>query len=313
MEYVACDLCGSADARRVYRVRDTNYGTAGEFDIVQCAACRLVYLNPRPEPSRYAEIYPEATYDPFDDMQRIGQARPNAMQRARARRLTHIVGIGRVLDVGCGTGLFLQAMRDAGWECLGVEPSPRASEFARTRLQLDVRQGTLFDVDATESFDLITFWDVLEHTPSPRAVLLRAYELLLPRGFVAISLPNWDSIERRIFGAEWIALDAPRHFYHFAPNTLRRLLSACGFEIVSLDTRAPVMSLASNVLRWGGRWVLRRGKQKSADALNATTRRTVSPARRAIIRLTYLGMTPFNALFNALQRGADLLVIARKS
>lgn len=312
MEYVACDLCGSVDTRRVYRVRDTNYGTAGEFDIVQCAACRLVYLNPRPDSARHAEIYPEATYDPFGEIDQV-HPRPNAMQRARARGLTRIIGTGRVLDVGCGTGLFLQAMRDAGWECRGVEPSPRASEFARTRLQLDVRQGTLFDVDATESFDLITFWDVLEHTPSPRAVLGRAHELLLPRGFVAISLPNWDSIERRIFGAEWIALDAPRHFYHFAPNTLRRLLSACGFEIVSLDARAPVMSLASNVLRWGGRWVLRRGKQKSADALDATTRRTVSPARRALIQLTYLGMTPFNALFNVLGRGADLWVLARKS
>lgn len=313
MEYVACDLCGSANARRVYRVRDTNYGTAGEFDIVQCKACQLVYLNPRPDPSHYAEIYPEAVYDPFSEMHRVGEAQPNVMQRERARRLTRIVGTGRVLDVGCGTGLFLQALRAESWTCVGIEPSPRASEFARTHLQLDVRQGTLFDINASESFELITFWDVLEHTPSPRAVLARAHTLLAPRGFVAISVPNWDSIERRIFGAEWIALDTPRHFYHFAPETLRRLLSSCGFEIQSLEARAPVTSLASNVLRWSGRWILRRGKQKSVDALNAPTRRQSSPARRWVICLTHLGMTPLNALINSLRRGADLLAIARKS
>jgi len=86
-----------------------------------------------------------------------------------------------------------------------------------------------------------------------------------------------------------------------------------GFEVQSFHARAPVMGLASNVLRWGGHWILRRGKPKSAAALNDSTRRAPSPARRWVIRLTYLGMTPLNALINALERGADLLVIARKS
>lgn len=309
MEHVACDLCGSTDTRLVYRVRDTNYGTPGEFYIVQCKVCQLVYLNPRPEPSRYAEIYPEVIYDPFNEM---NHAHPNTTPRGRARRLTRLLGAGRVLDVGCGTGLFLQAMRDEGWECVGIEPSPRASEWARTHRQLDVRQGTIFDVDATESFDLITFWDVLEHTSSPRAVLTRAHQLLVSRGVIALSLPNWDSIERRIFGAAWIALDAPRHFYHFSPHTLRRLLVSCGFQPQSFQARAPVTSLASNVLRWGGYW-LRGGKAKSTDAVNAPTHHTLSYVRRLVIRLTYWGMTPMNALFNVLDRGADLVVLARKS
>jgi len=310
MERVACDLCESTEARLVYRVRDTNYGTSGEFNIVQCNVCQLVYLNPRPESSRYLEIYPEATYDPFRALEH--KARSNVTQCTRARRLTQMIGTGRVLDVGCGTGLFLQAMRAEGWGCVGVEPSPRASEFARTHLQLDVRQGTIFDVDVAQAFDLITFWDVLEHTPSPRAVLLRAHRLLISRGYLAISLPNWDSIERRIFGAEWIAFDAPRHFYHFAPATMRRQLALCGFQIQLLGARAPVMSLASNLLRWGGRWLVRRGKPKPATALNDPTRRAPSLVRRWLIRLTYFAMTPLNALINLFGRGADLLVIARK-
>lgn len=310
MEHVACDLCGGADARRVYRVPDTNYGTAGQFDIVQCRGCQLVYLNPRPKPSRYLEIYPQAAYDPFDAH---AQTQPPSTPRERARRLTRRLGAGRALDVGCGTGLFLLALRAEGWDCVGVEPSPRASEFARTYLRLDVRSGTIFDVDALESFDLITFWDALEHLPSPRAALLRAHKLLTPRGFLALSLPNWDSIERRVFGAQWIALDAPRHFYHFAPATLRRLLSLCGFEIQSLEARATVLSLASNVLRWSGCWILRRGTPKPASALNDSTRRQLSPQRRAVIRLTHLAMTPLNALFNSIQCGADLVALARKA
>jgi len=312
VEYVACDLCGSDETRLVYRVRDTNYGTPGEFHLVQCRTCQLVYLNPRPAPSRYFDIYPETTYDPFDEMNRADEPKPNETHRERARQLTRMVGSGRVLDVGCGTGLFLQAMREEGWSCVGVEPSPRASEFARTRLRLDVRQGTIFDIADTESFDVITFWDALEHTPSPRAALGRVHQLLIPRGIIALSLPNWDSVERRIFGAEWIALDAPRHFYHFSPSTIRRLLASSGFHVQTIQARAPVMSLASNILRWGGRWILRRGKAKGAPALNVPTRRTPSLGRRWMIRATYLGVTPLNALINSIHRGADLMVIARK-
>lgn len=312
MENAICDICGSEDSRLVCRVRDTNYGTPGQFNIVQCQQCQLVYLNPRPEECEYADIYPEIVYDPFAAIQRTGEITPTHIQQERGRQLTERVTAGRVLDIGCADGLFLKVMRDLGWSCVGIEPNPRASRFAHEHLKSDVRRGTIFDVNEDTSFNLITLWDVLEHTPSPRAVLLHANTLLTPHGMLALSLPNWDSVERLIFRQEWIALDAPRHFYHFTPATIRRLLETCGFHTELLQACAPVLSLASNVLRQGGNWFLRRGAGKSTQDLNIPERRVPSRKHRLLIRLTHLGLSPLNACINLVNHGASLLIFARK-
>jgi 2-polyprenyl-3-methyl-5-hydroxy-6-metoxy-1,4-benzoquinol methylase len=312
MEYVNCDLCGKDDARFVYHVMDTNYGTPGEFSIVQCQQCKLVYLNPRPSLSEYPRIYPDLSYDPFVTSQTSAKVAPNQTLWQRGRQLTGLDPVGRVLDVGCADGSFLKVMSELGWSCVGIEPNPRASNFAREQLGLDVRQGNIFDVSDSEKFSLITFWDVLEHVPSPQAALVHAHKLLQPTGHLVLSLPNWHSFERYLFRQQWISIDAPRHFYHFSPITIRALLANCGFEIEQSNAQAPVMSLASNLLRQGGNWCLRGGSNKTAHELNAPTRRVLSRKRQMLMRLVYLGMFPCTVLINLLNRGSGLFIIARR-
>jgi 2-polyprenyl-3-methyl-5-hydroxy-6-metoxy-1,4-benzoquinol methylase len=310
VEYVICDLCGQDDAQLVYTVRDNNYGFPGRFHLVQCRCCGLVYQNPRPDSTEIPSFYPAARYHPFRAIHSRAAAAPHPLQQQRARRLSQRIGAGRVLDVGCGSGLFLLAMREQGWRGLGVEPHTAAAQFARTALQLDVHNGDIFLVEEAEAFDLITLWDVLEHTPSPTEVLGHAHYLLKPGGRVALNLPNWDSLERRVFGPGWIALDAPRHFYHFGPKTMMRLMVKCGFTIETLQAQAPVLSLASNVLRWGGYW-LRRGQPKAAREA-ASEPGSLSRRRQRMIQLAHLALRPPNAVANVFNRGAGLTVIAQK-
>ncbi len=311
-EHVTCDLCHSTQTHEVIRVHDINYSIPGEFCLVQCEQCQLIYLNPRPSQSDYSAIYPEASYDPFQPAHGTEIAKPNRTVEQRARMLTKLLRPGKLLDIGCADGKFMVAMQEQGWKCSGVEPSASAVALAQSLRHLNVQQGTILNLDEFQSYNLITFWDVLEHVPSPKAALERAYRLLVPGGIIAISVPNWGSLERLVFRQNWIALDAPRHFYHFAPPTLSHLLSACHFQIVTLYARAPTLSLASNILRTGGNWILRHGKDKTPADLNSPTRGTLSLQRHVLVRLVHLGASPFNALLNLIGRGSTLTVIAKQ-
>ncbi|HFQ92629.1 MAG TPA: class I SAM-dependent methyltransferase, partial [Anaerolineae bacterium] len=163
----------------------------------------------------------------------------------------------------------------------------------------------------------ITFWDVLEHTHSPQKVLRQANALLEDNGLLAINVPNWASWERRIFKERWIALDTPRHLYHFSPNILRAYLRICGFEVISLRTKAPVMSPASNVLRAIGDTALRGGQAKSQISGKNGGETAVTPPpsliKQTLIRLTYAALTLPNILANVANRGGSIIVFARKT
>jgi len=315
LEQVNCDLCGGDETHPVYTVRDNNYGTPGTFQLAACAACGLVYQNPRPTAVEIGAYYLTDAYHPFRAIHDQKQPEPQALHRQRARRLTAQAGVGRVLDVGCGSGLFLLAMQQLGWTVCGVEPNSTAVEFVRQTLQIEAYEGDIFAFPEVETVDLITFWDVLEHTHSPTAVLRRAFQLLKPQGYLALNVPNWASIERRLFRERWIAIDAPRHLYHFTPQTIAAMLEVSGFRPLIVEAKAPVLSLASNTLRWVGDTFLRQGQSKQAAlaASSAPAEPSVSPTRQRLIRLVHLAMRPPNFLFNALNYGGGITVIAQKS
>lgn len=205
-------------------------------------------------------------------------------------------------------------MHTLGWTCVGVEPNRTAAEVARRQLQLDVRLGDIFTLDDSESFDLVTFWDVLEHTPSPRKVLTQANRLLAPTGILALTLPNWDSLERVIFREGWIALDAPRHLYHFSPCTISQMLDQCGFQVETLSASAPVLSLASNVLRFAGNAVFRHGQPKAlTDVIEPySVSARPSRAKQSLIHAMNVLVWFPNACANLLNRGSSLFILARK-
>jgi SAM-dependent methyltransferase len=206
---------------------------------------------------------------------------------------------GRVLDVGCATGLFLHEMALAGWDAAGVELTASAAEFARRRFGLEVFQGTLIDAPyAQASFDVMTFWDVLEHTFSPTDELRHASWLLRRNGILALSVPNWDSFDRGLFGRYWQGLDTPRHLYVFSRATLTRLLTEAGFGDLRWLCFMPGYFTFLPSLQ---RWLVQ-----------------LSPAlARLVMRVLYLpGMRlpfePWFTLMNSLRRGPVISVFARK-
>ena len=239
MEEVPCNLCGATESLPLYALRDPGYEVPSGFVLRRCLHCGLMYLSPRPTQETIEAYYP-AEYGPYrpaiEDERWALMRWIRRRKLAKRRRLTERYSgqkQGRLLDVGCATGLFLHEMAQAGWEVAGVEPIAPAAEYARRRFALSVFQGTLRSAPyAPASFDAMTFWDVLEHTFSPAEELAHAARLLRPGGLLVVSVPNWDSPDRWLFGRHWLGLDPPRHLYVFTRETLTALLAQAGFSVL---------------------------------------------------------------------------------
>lgn len=153
----------------------------------------------------------------------------------REAAIIPFLGEGCLLDVGCASGKDLELLQEMGWSVTGVELSPTAAAAARARLGCEVFVGDFDQVVLGEGcFDVVRFSHTLEHLPSPRRALEKAHRVLRPGGLLWIEVPNAASLERWLFGRHWYCWDVPRHFYHFTPQTLARLVSGAGFQPVKM-------------------------------------------------------------------------------
>ena len=137
--------------------------------------------------------------------------------------------------MGCGTGDRLDVFRSKGFETHGVETSGSA-DYAKEHLNLSVSKGNLFSVRFPERFfDIVTLYNVLEHTHDPTRVCHEIHRILKDDGFLVIQVPNKDSMQYRIFNRRWAAFDVPRDLYYFGTQSLRSLLGKVGFTVAKID------------------------------------------------------------------------------
>jgi len=243
----ACPIC-AADAPQLRYHLD-------EFRILSCPRCEQIYLRPLPSPEHIRETfsqlytkgegslpelktYYEYTYEdrPDNPLVRRYEIWLDAMERHRAP--------GRLLDIGCGTGLFLAVARRRGWEPFGIDECEEATGHARNHFGLDVWIGEFsgFPTDRRH-FDAITGWDIIEHARDPVGLMQAMRNCLDPGGLVALSTPNQRSILDLVAGALY-RMSAGRirsplekfyieqHFLYFTPETLSAALGQAGFEVV---------------------------------------------------------------------------------
>jgi 2-polyprenyl-3-methyl-5-hydroxy-6-metoxy-1,4-benzoquinol methylase len=239
LEPVRCNLCGADDFQVLYDqpLRDQEPDDVGDFvastdrydaygRVVRCNRCQLVYTNPRPRAEAISEGYRKAV-DP--DYAREDSSRSiNAhLSLHTLKRFAHS---GRLLDVGCATGYFLNAAR-LDFETQGIELSEWAAKYARDRLRLDVINAGLDEAPIpVEHFDVVALNDVIEHFTDPKAALVRIHGLLRPGGLLYLVTPDIESLSARLMRGRWWGL-RPAHVYYFTPKTLTALLRDAGFEV----------------------------------------------------------------------------------
>ncbi len=239
-----CDSCGSYKYKLFIKSRDLNFRT-GEYIYVSCDKCGLVRLSPRPKKEYLANYYPSG-YTAYSS-----QTKPTIIQRfvrklIKNNKLLARILIkdqlffadkrGKILDVGCGSGKYLQILNGWGWDTFGIEINKKAVLSAKENGIKNIKCGdfekTLYNKNF---FDVVNFSQVLEHTSSPTQVLKKTAKILKSGGLVVIKVPNIDSLFFKIFKSYWFPLEPPRHLFQFTRKTITRLLQTNGFTNIKIE------------------------------------------------------------------------------
>ena len=141
----------------------------------------------------------------------------------------------KLLDVGCGNGLFLQEARNRGWEVYGTEFSDDAVSFCKQH-GIEMKQGPLKVSDyELGSFDVLTSFEVLEHINNPRAESSAFHSLLRKGGLLYVTTPNFNCLERYVNGADYDLIEYPEHLCYYTKKTMDMLFKSAGFRAVQTE------------------------------------------------------------------------------
>jgi hypothetical protein len=227
---IPCVVC--AHRETVYLCRKNGYR------LHQCRACDLVFVADPPTAGELSHIYSS------DRGYHTELPRHVAMARRQLRDLRKYKRTGRLLEIGCAAGTFLNQAREAGWEVCGVELSDDSAEIARQRFGIDVRTGMLEDgVFAPGSFDAVVLWNVVEHLADPVSVLAIVKQLLKDDGVVVMEAPNVDGLFPRLSyrissdGRFWRHPQPPTHLFEFSKKSLQRALEGAGLRTLGIADR----------------------------------------------------------------------------
>jgi SAM-dependent methyltransferase len=292
VEVRQCPLCGSERFATEYdRLRDERMGVPGLWSFRRCLDCGVIYGSPRLR--ELSDAYPPAyaQHERPDAPSRTPRGRFAGIRGSIRERVLRAHGYGderstltdrilariplfrrgalygsqalppgppgTLLDVGCGNGRFLAIANLVGWRVEGVEPDPVSAAVAS-------RWGPIHSsIDdpalRAETFDAITLSHSLEHMNDPLRVLQRCRALLKPEGTLVVLVPNWRSVQHRIFQRLWRPLEPSRHLIMFDRRRLSALVEEAGFTVV----RAYTSSQNSARFWFADHWRLRFGKPPS--------------------------------------------------
>jgi SAM-dependent methyltransferase len=226
---------GGVDARS-FRPSSQRFGeTSGR--VVVCRACGHGALADPPDAAAVASAYADAE-DPVSVRERAGQV---ATADRGLARLERVVAPGRLLDIGCWTGSFVEAAQARGWEASGIEPSAWAVGEARAQ-GLEVSRGGIEDIDAPDgSLRAVVLCDVLEHLEDPAGAVERVASLLEPGGALYLTVPDAGSRLARAMGRRWWSV-LPMHLQYFTRASMLLLLAGHGFEPARVGTHTKVFT-----------------------------------------------------------------------
>jgi SAM-dependent methyltransferase len=205
------------------------YARRGPWSYLQCPACGLVLLHPVPDEKALRSYYNDDYQVNFDSYFKGVRRRSRTILQELAKQFPNR---GRLLEVGCSYGGFIDEARRDGWDVTGIELSESAAQYAREHLDLRVFSGSLHDhvQQLGEPYQAVALFHVIEHVPNPVQLLEMCRRFIKPKGLLVLKTPNVTSLIARLTGASWQWVSPPAHLYLYSPKTLCLLLEKSGYQ-----------------------------------------------------------------------------------
>ena len=304
---ITCRVCGAPlSETTISGVFDWEFGAGGEYSYLKCSNCRVHQLHPFPSLEELKQAYPDH-YTAFlgekGDRGALYRLMSWASEKTFNRSFRKLIYPGSaVLDVGCGNGEFLLKLKKLGaTRLVGIDFSRTAVELCNSR-GIETFQGIFTDYQQqAQSFDGIFMNNYIEHVLNPKAELQQAYKLLKPGAKLIGELPNFASIDRKLFGRFWGGNHVPRHTFQYDPQSLRDLLAEAGFSNIQIKQDLNPGHIVISVQNW-----LQRNVTNLAD--NPSLRF----GRMRHFSLMLLLFLPLNVLFVLLGRSGVMRFSAER-
>ena len=234
----SCPIC-TTEMKFKFATKD--YLVTGEsFDIVECEACSIRTTTPFPDKKIIGNYYSSDDYISHDDkVSGIFDSIYGLVRTYQLNKKKKLIGKyfnksnGKILDIGCGAGDFLQYMKENHWNINGVDTSNKARKIAKKKLNIKVMDPKDW-INNKEKYDVITCWHSLEHVHEPWVYLDKIKKSLTLNGFLIVALPNYQSTDAKIYKEFWAAYDTPRHLYHFTIKSMNKTIKPHGLNIESI-------------------------------------------------------------------------------
>ena len=237
-----CPIC--EDVNFVEKLTCNDHTTSKEnFKIVSCETCDFTFTNPRPLDEKLGNYYRSNMYISHTNNSKglfnwmYQNVRSYAIE-TKVSLLKSVNNDGIHLDIGCGTGEFLNACKNSGFNTKGVEPSLLARKQAIENYNLSVSENTDLSQYANSEFNSISMWHVLEHVPNLNGTIYHLNRVLKSNGKLIIAVPNHKCWDADYYKEHWAAWDVPIHLWHFSKKTIERLFKNNGFSLIK---RKPMM------------------------------------------------------------------------
>ncbi|MCE3297138.1 MAG: hypothetical protein K0R65_2852 [Crocinitomicaceae bacterium] len=202
--------------------------TGETFTIQECISCGFHFTNPRPSIERIGDYYKSEEYVSHSSsnkglINKLYNRVRNYTLKKKVQLVKSLAKGNELLDIGAGTGHFLNACKQNGFSVEGLEPDQDAVRFAKTNFGVDLKSLDELHHLPAASKDIITMWHVLEHVYDLQKDFTRISEVLKETGTLIIAVPNLESYDAQRYRNLWAAYDVPRHLYHFRKKDIAAL------------------------------------------------------------------------------------------
>ena len=230
-----CEICNNSEFYLYIKSEDFSVSQK-EFKIVKCKNCNFIFTNPRPKDENLGEYYISEKYISHTNtskglFEKLYQLVRKHAIKGKFKLASSLIKEGFILDIGCGTGEFLNKCKENNWETKGIEPSKIARKQAQSNFNLNVSESTDLD-EIEEKVDIISMWHVLEHVPNLNETLEEFNRILKHKGNVIIAVPNLESYDASYYKKHWAAYDLPIHLHHFSENSISKLFKKYNFKLI---------------------------------------------------------------------------------